>query len=86
VRDRLLMNVSKDALIAAILDQRFHLMGDEDTGVGLYCRDCFDGGRPLAYLSGLGAYDDLKVASVPTIPALWAEAAKHLHDEHRSTE
>jgi hypothetical protein len=77
------MNVSKDALIAALLDQRLYLMGDEDSGVGLHCRQCQDGGRPIAYFGGLGAYEDLQVTTVPSVAALMAEAAKHLTEAHR---
>lgn len=79
------MKVSTDALISALLHPRLYLCGDEDGGVALQCRDHFDGGRPLAYMPGLGAYEDLKVPTVPTIAALIAEAAKHLSAHHRDT-
>ena len=79
------MKVSTDALISALLHPRLYLSGDEDGGVSLHCRDHFDGGRPLAYMPGLGAYEDLKVPTVPSVAALIAEAAKHLHSTHRES-
>lgn len=79
------MKISADALIAALLDQRFHLSGDEDGGVGLHCRPCFDGGRPLAYYERNGStLSDPEVANVATIPALWATAVDHLATAHRA--
>lgn len=77
------MKVSTDSLISALLDQRFYLMGDEDSGVGLWCRNCHHNGRPIAYLGGLGAYEHLKVKTAPNVAALLAEAAEHLAGTHR---
>lgn len=72
-----------NTLITALLDPRFHLVGDEDGGVGLDCSDCFDGGRPLAYYDPQGnGYPDATVHQVTTIPALWDAAAHHLADTH----
>lgn len=80
------MKISADTLIAALLDQRFHLSGDEDGGVGLHCRPCFDGGRPLAYYESSGdVCVDPAVPTVATIPGLWAQAADHLATHHRET-
>lgn len=36
------------------IDERFRLVGDEDTGVGVHCLTCDTGGAPLAHLSGGG--------------------------------
>lgn len=77
------VKISTDSLISALLHPRLYLCGDEDGGVGLHCRDHFDGGRPIAYMPGLGAYEDLKAPTAPTIAALIAEAAKHLAAHHR---
>jgi hypothetical protein len=81
------VKISRDALVGALLDQRFYLLGDEDCGVSLYCRECPDGGRPLAYhsTSEPNAYQgDPKVAKPSTIAALFGEAANHLTAAHRA--
>lgn len=49
---------------------RIRLVGDEDTGVGLECLDCWDGGRPLAYLRPYGNYPDYPDAAVRTVDAI----------------
>jgi hypothetical protein len=54
-----------------------NLMGDEDCGVGLHCRDCCDGGRPIAYYQGISPYGDEKTPTVTTIGGLIAEAIEH---------
>lgn len=68
---------------------RIRLAGDEDCGVGLKCRDCWDGGRPLAYLRphpGDTAYtNDEKVAVVDATVDLLAVGRAHLDEHHRST-
>jgi hypothetical protein len=80
-----LVKVSTDSIIAAILHPSLHLTGDEDGGVGLHCRDHFDGGRPLAHYERTGSdYPDPLVARVASIPSLWAEAVKHLEASHKS--
>lgn len=77
------MRIPTDALIAALLNPRLHLSGDEDGGVGLHCRDHFDGGRPLAYYDrGDTVYPDPAVPTVATIPGLWAQAVDHLAAHH----
>jgi len=60
----------------------FVLSGDEDGGVGLHCRDHFDGGRPLAYYGAHSPYPATKVPAVTTIRQLQEEAAKHLASNH----
>lgn len=78
------VKVSTDSLIAALLDPRLYISGDEDGGVSLHCRDHFDGGRPLAhYDRSAGVYPDPEVANVSTIPGLWAAAVQHLAAKHR---
>ena len=63
--------------------ERIRLVGDEDCGVGLECLDCWDGGRPLAYLPGIGAYyDDLLVAVVDNVPDLLTAGRRHLDEKH----
>jgi hypothetical protein len=61
-----------------------YLMGDEDSGVGLYCLDCWDGGRPLAYYDRYGNpyADDAAVAAVSTLPALVTAAQDHVRRAH----
>lgn len=77
------MKVSIDALIAALLHPALYLMGNEDGGVELHCRDHFDGGRPLACYDRSGSgHPDPAVAWVATVPSLWAEAVKHLAGHH----
>ncbi|MCW2915510.1 MAG: hypothetical protein JWN52_3578 [Actinomycetia bacterium] len=63
---------------------RYRLVGDEDCGVGIECRDHFDGGRPLAYYSGdASAYaDDPEVENVTTISGLLAAAERHEAEVH----
>lgn len=63
---------------------RIRLVGDEDTGVGLECLDCPDGGRPLAYLRPYRDYPDL-YATVPIVDAvtdLLAVGRAHLDENH----
>ena len=81
------MKVSTDTLIAALLDPRLYLSGDEDGGVSLHCRDHHDGGRPLAYYyeHAASTHPDAAVAHVVTIPGLWAQAADHLATHHGET-
>lgn len=79
------MKVSTDSLIAALLHPRLYLMGNEDGGVELHCRDHFDGGRPLAYYDRTTpANTDPRIAYVTTIPGLWAEAVQHVEAFHRT--
>lgn len=59
------------------------LMGDEDCGVGLHCRESWDGGRPLAYYS-LDERDrtyegDPKVERVSTLADLMSCIVRHNH-------
>ena len=72
----------------AALDDRFYLVGDEDTGVGIRCRDCDDGGRFLAYYDD-GATrspyaDDPAVEDVSTISGLLEMAFRHRREMHPS--
>lgn len=61
-----------------------YLVGDEDCGVGLYCRRCDDenwqGGRPLAYGFGITAnpYPEDQTRSVSTLAELIAFAEHHM--------
>lgn len=72
-----------DRLLAALLDPRFHLTGDEDGGVSLGCSDCFDGGKPLTYYDPQGhGYPDPTVPQAANLPALWEAAARHLAEAH----
>lgn len=61
---------------------RYRLIGDEDCGVGIECRDHFDGGRPLAYYQGGGPSPDPLVLNVSTIPGLLTAAEVHEHEMH----
>lgn len=78
------MRIPADTLIAVLTDPRFRLVGDERGGVGLRCRDHQDGIREFAYYRDAtpAAPTSLDVVNVATIPGLWAEAVKHLDDEH----
>lgn len=66
--------------------ERYRLVGDEDTGVGIECRDCFDDGRPLAYYEGVATLwlDDPKVANVSTITDLLLAAVDHERTAHQA--
>lgn len=76
------MNVSTDSLIAALLDQRFHLAG-QNGGVSLYCRDCTS---LVGFYSRKGAiHADPETVNVTTAAGLWAQAVDHLADAHRET-
>lgn len=69
----------------AAIDARFYLVGNEDCGVGIGCRDCWDGGRPLAYYDSgdTRAYaDDPAVENVSTISGMVAAAARHEREAH----
>jgi hypothetical protein len=73
------LHVDTEALLSVFLGGRYRLIGDEDTGVGIECRDHFDGGRPLGYYQSpayRSPYPD-EVVSVDTIPALLAVAVDH---------
>lgn len=64
---------------------RYRLVGDEDCGVGLECRDCWDGGRPIAYYAGgvKSPYaDDPAVADLATVPSLLAVMVRHEYQVH----
>ena len=79
------MKVSTDSLIAALLHPRLYLMGNEDGGVELHCRDHFDDGQPFAYYARTTpANTDARIVYVTSVPALWAEAVKHLEAAHRT--
>jgi hypothetical protein len=64
------------------IDALFTLTGDEDTGVGLRCRLCDDGGQPLAYYTAGAAYPDPDVVTVTSILQLLAAGADHLSRRH----
>lgn len=65
---------------------RIRLVGDEDCGVGLECRDCWDGGRPLAYLrpnpEDTAYTNDAKVTLVDTAALLLVVGRAHLDQHH----
>lgn len=51
------------------VDSALYLLGDEDAGVGLHCRPCDTGGRPVVYYtSGSSPYpvDEVPVAATLT--------------------
>lgn len=59
------------------------LSGDEDGGVGIGCRDHYDGGRPLGYLGWTKAYDgDPQVTQVDSVARLIEVGRRHLDDRH----
>lgn len=70
----------------AQIDAGFWLAGDEDTGVGLNCRDCDRGGAPVAYLVGIssGYPEGSDVVNVKTIAALLDEGVRHLAAKHNT--
>lgn len=77
------MKVSTDSLIAALLDQRFHLTGDSNGGVSLRCRDC---ASLVGFYSRKGSiHSNPGTANVTTVAGLWAQAVDHLADAHRDT-
>ncbi len=81
------MNISTDSLIAALLHPALYLMGNEDGGVELHCRDHGDGGRPFAYYDRTTpANTDAHIVYVTSVPTLWAEAVKHLDECHKTAE
>lgn len=63
---------------------RLYLAGDEDGGVGLECRDHWDGGRPFAYYArSCRLYDDdPKVTVVETVADLMSAGRAHLDEHH----
>lgn len=72
--------------VAPLVSARFYLSGDEDCGVSLYCRDCWDGGRPIAYYDSTRAnppyWDDERVENVTTISQLVTVAQRHDREVH----
>ena len=77
--------MSAPILDLTALDSRFYFVGDEDCGVGLGCRDCWDGGRPLAYYDCGGASpykDDALVEDVTTISGFLSVATRHEREVH----
>lgn len=68
------------------LDGRFYLSGDENCGVSLHCRDCWDGGRPLAYYDSVTTSppytDGPLVENVTTIAGLLAVPRRHDREAH----
>ena len=59
-----------------------YLVGDEDCGVSLYCRNLDDGGRPLVYLSYPDdrSYEDVpEVEQVSTLADLMSSIVRHAH-------
>lgn len=64
--------------------ERLRLVGDEDCGVGIECRDrdCWDGGRPLGYLGDDHYRNDPAVTVVATVPELLAVGRRHLDERH----
>lgn len=78
------MNVTKDALIAALLHPSLYLVGDSKGCVSLYCKTHVSR-HPIAYYGrdeDDGGHRTPEVAYVPTIPSLWAQAAEHLKAQH----
>jgi hypothetical protein len=63
---------------------RFRLVGDEDCGVGLDCRDCDRGGKPIAYYGGITpAYPgDAEVVQCDSISGLLIAAHEHRRLTH----
>jgi hypothetical protein len=54
---------------------RYYLMGDEDGGVGLQCRDCDTGGRPVMYYGY--TYPDPTMPITLSIDELFAARTRH---------
>lgn len=73
-------------IVAPVIDARFYLSGDENCGVSLYCRDCWDEGLPLAYYdsnNGNPPYrDDELVENVTTISGVLMVARRHDREVH----
>jgi hypothetical protein len=61
--------------MATASPDRYYLMGDEDAGVGLHCRDCDTGGIPVIYY-GYG-YPDPAIPVTQSIEALLSAARQH---------
>lgn len=66
---------------------RYYLLGDEDGGVHLGCRDCWAGGRPIAYYDSTNRsrppyIEDPLVENVAMITDLLSAADRHEHKEH----
>lgn len=72
--------------VAPLVAARLYLVGDEDGGVALHCRDCWDGGRPVAYYetdpAGIGYAHDPLVENVTTISQLVTVAQRHEREVH----
>ena len=61
---------------------RIQLMGDEDGGVLLSCRECGYRGKPLAYL-GIGGFPhDCNVVHAQSVAELLAVGERHVIEMH----
>lgn len=87
----IVVHLNTEAVVAQIkahIDDNlahFRLVGDEDCGVSLHCRDdrCWLGGQPIAYYGGISAYTDVpEVAQAETIGDLLRVASGHLTERH----
>jgi len=70
-------------LDAETVDTHCYLVGDEDCGVGIYCRTCR--GLLIAYYSGILLAGD-PYPDVPTatgIFQIYPVALKHVHEYHQ---
>ena len=67
------------------LDRLTYVLGDEDSGVGLYCKICDHQGLPIAYLPGPVSSlwsDDPRVVGVETLTSLVKAGTEHLYRLH----
>lgn len=56
-------------------DGRYYLLGDEDAGVGLFCRDCDTGGIPVIYYGGV--HPDPAIPVTESIDEFFAARSRH---------
>ena len=63
------------------IDQYFYLVGDEDGGVGMMCRECDRRGLPIIQYEISPAYEPYKgtdVIVVHSVSDMFAPATKHI--------
>lgn len=69
---------------SATVDAHCRMQGDEDGGVGVQCRTCDLGGRPVVYYPGYGSnpYPEAEVPTATGILHLYLLANAHVHQHH----
>lgn len=66
-------------------DEPYHLVGDEDCGVGLHCSTCDTGGAPVVWYAGYrvsNSYPEAEVPTADTVAELVILGDRHVRNLH----